>query len=123
MPSLPTPGLDYFALNEEEMLLALRLPVKAMVRAEMKILPENNPKKIHMIKRIVATGLQVWSERGQGSISALITKLLYLYFTGQLVVVAAGQHIQMVSTPSIPDDEYDTEFEDDFDDNFGFKEG
>lgn len=79
------PGLMPFSMTEAEIEKALDTPLEDTIRLEAKLLAEK-PDKVNHIKRVVATGKAVWDERGDRSLSRLITHLLYLYFTGHLQV-------------------------------------
>lgn len=115
MSQLPIPPLMDFSLDEQELQRGLDIPVRDTVRLEARLLPEK-PGKPNTIKRVVATGKVVWEEKGDKSLSKLITQLLYLYFTGNLTS-ARGQDIALV------DEEIEWSDDDDLDLDFNFTEG
>jgi hypothetical protein len=117
----PTPVLQPFSLTDAEMQDAMdNWPIEKPIRAEAKIMPDID--KPNMIRRIVASGIVAWAQRGDRSLSRLILHLLYLYFTGQLQVVSnthVSRFAPQAPTPSWEDDDDNEAFNIDF----GFKEG
>lgn len=115
MSQLPVPPLMDFSLDDDEIRRGLEIPVEETVRLEARILPEKAGKP-NTIKRVVATGKVVWDEKGDKSLSKLITQLLYLYFTGNLTNAR-------VDDTAFADAEIEWSDDDDLDLGFDFKEG
>ncbi len=111
---LPRTSLSDFVLTEGEIERAMEYPLLDEIRKELRLLPDVHKRKPRLMRRIVATGIEAWGQRGDTSFGLLMQKLLYLYFTGQLHIgdVPAKNPGRFALEEASEED--DEEFDDDF---------
>lgn len=83
MPNMPKVSLPDFSIDVDEFESAIASPLTEGVRFDMKISPDEH--KPVFVRRVVVAGMKKWAVEGDGtSMTDLVIRLLYLYYTGQL---------------------------------------